>query len=146
MNRHGDILWNELLTHDAEAAQGHYGALFGWTFEPWPSVIGRYYLIRRPGGRHPIGGLFEWPQGEPGAGWFVYLGVDDLDRRIVHMRALGGRVGEVRTIDGVGRVADAEDREGHAFGLFEPVANWGADDFDPRPNGRAAGREENGTG
>lgn len=135
MDRHGEILWNELLTHDVEAARRFYGGLHGWTFEAWPSSIGRYYLILRPGKRHPIGGMFEWPVGEPGTGWYVYLGVDDIERRIVDLRALGGRVGGVREIAGVGRVAHAEDVGGNGFGLFQPVENWGADDYDPRRTG-----------
>jgi predicted enzyme related to lactoylglutathione lyase len=132
MDRHGEILWNELLASDVEAAQRFYGGLLGWSFEPWPSRIGRYYLIRRAGERHPIGGLFEWPEGEPGGGWYVYLGVADIDARIATARALGGQASETRLIPGVGRVAHAADAEGRAFGLFEPVAGWGGDDYDPR--------------
>lgn len=139
---HGTIVWNELLTTDAAAACAFYGRLFGWTFEAWPSDIGRYYLIHRPGGRHPIGGLFEWPAGEPGDGWQIYLGVDDIEAQVEAAEASGGRVGGIRDIAGVGRVAHVVDPLGYEFGMFQPVATWGADDYDPRPerSGAPAGR------
>ena len=33
-NKHGDFIWYELMTNDAEATQDFYGAVVGWSFAP----------------------------------------------------------------------------------------------------------------
>lgn len=44
-NRHGDFIWYELLTTNADAAQAFYGPLLDWTFTDSGLPGGDYRLI-----------------------------------------------------------------------------------------------------
>lgn len=118
MSRHGRFIWNELLTSDPDAATAFYGAVFGWRFEDYPfSRIGRYRLAFVAGDPVPVAGMLEWPADEPGAGWFSYMEVDDLDDAVEAVAREGGRVSAPRTVEGVGDVAYATAPCGASFAL-----------------------------
>lgn len=121
MSRHGRFIWNELLTSEPDAAAAFYGAVLGWRFEDYPlSRIGRYRLAFVAGDPVPVAGMLEWPAGEPGAGWFSYMEVDDLDAAVETVAREGGRASAPRTAEGVGEVAYATAPCGASFALVRP--------------------------
>ena len=46
---HGKFYWNELMTHDIEAAKKFYGETIGWTFESMPHPAGTYWVAKLGG-------------------------------------------------------------------------------------------------
>ncbi len=108
MAKHGQFVWTELNTRDAEAAKRFYGATVGWTFDSMPMADGGTYWLAKIGDEM-AGGIFTMSgphfDGIP-EHWFSYLEVDDVDRRVVGVATAGGIVmREPWTIPGVGRVA-----------------------------------------
>ena len=87
VNTPGALTWNDLITPDAEAATGFYGALFGWEFEEIPQAEG-YRVIKN--GDRMNGGVFPRPDDPPR--WIPYFGHEDINRAIEEIPGLGGRV------------------------------------------------------
>lgn len=124
MTPHGRFAWNELNTHDAEAAKTFYAAAIGWTFDSMPMADGGTYWIAKAGGE-AAGGIFT--MSDPGfAGvpdhWLAYLEVDDVDKRSAGVAALGGKLlREPWTIPGVGRIAIVRAPGGEVMGWITSV-------------------------
>ena len=115
VNQHGSLCWNELLTHDADAAGSFYTTLFDWTIEPFGDIYTVFMNGDRPGG-----GLLTLDEADGGpSDWLVYFMVDDCN--VVHDRSnsLGGRV-QMPPDDWpeVGRGAVLIDPQGAAFGAM----------------------------
>jgi hypothetical protein len=54
------------------------------------------------------------------SGWLVYITVEDLDRSLERVTAMGGKVrGKVRSAGGMGRFCVIEDPSGAVSALFE---------------------------
>ncbi len=115
--------WVELTTPDLHAAQGFYGALFGWTFtDAGPAPGGGPYLLAQLAG----GAVGALAQGQPGR-WNSYVLVDSVDDTAERVRAAGGRVlGPPTDVDG-GRVLAFTDPEGAELRAWEPRGRRGAD-------------------
>jgi predicted enzyme related to lactoylglutathione lyase len=113
----GTVVWNELLTHNGDAARAFYSALFGWT----PKVSPEY--TEWHAGDKARGGMLEMngPQFERmPAFWMPYFGVDDVDASAARARELGGQVHkEPADIPNVGRFAVLADPQGAAFSIFK---------------------------
>ena len=125
MPRHGQFVWNELNTHDPDAAKAFYAATIGWRFEPMPMPDGSTYWVGMDGAT-PACGLLTLA-GERFSDvpnhWFAYLEVDDLDRRVGDIESAGGSV--VRApweIAGVGRVAIVRAPGGEVMGWMRSLA------------------------
>jgi uncharacterized protein len=105
------VVWFELPVEDTERARLLYGPLMGWEFERFD---GSDYLLTYEGGGaiHPANGR---------RGTLVYFGTDDVAGSVGRVRELGGSANEPREIPGVGRYAECSDRDGNAFGFFEPI-------------------------
>jgi predicted enzyme related to lactoylglutathione lyase len=108
VNESNTLVWNELLTPDAEPARQFYSALFGWTPKISPE-----YTEWQLGGRS-IGGMMEKKDMHPV--WLPYFAVDDCEATVDKAKSLGAEV-HVPPMDipKVGRFALLGDPQGAYF-------------------------------
>ncbi|NJC34565.1 hypothetical protein GGR88_002079 [Sphingomonas jejuensis] len=115
-NPHGEHIWYELLTTDADAAQAFYADVIGWSVagSGMPGID--YRILTAPDGV-AVGGLMQRTAEMPGAAvWLGYVGVDDVDAAVAKVEAAGGSVHmPAMTMDGVGRMAMVADPDGLPF-------------------------------
>ena len=121
-NNHGDFLWYELMTTDANAAQSFYGPLLGWEFSSSGQEGMDYRTFAK--GSEGIGGLMTLsPEMQDGGArplWAGYVTVDDVDASAARIAQLGGTVMmEPQDIPGVGRFAFAADPSGAPFYIMK---------------------------
>ena len=91
-NKHGDLIWYELLTSDAGAAQTFYGDVIGWSArDSGQSEVD--YRILDVGGVD-IGGLMQINDEMKACGakpiWLGYIAVDDVDAVVASIVKAGG--------------------------------------------------------
>jgi uncharacterized protein len=117
VNDEGAMVWNQLATSDVDAATGFYGALFGWTTEPFEDAQSDYWNIRNAAG-WLNGGVLALP--EPGVTphWQVSFSVGDVQDAVRRVEELGGGVSLPPTSTAVGDIAVVNDPSGAAFGVF----------------------------
>ena len=130
-NKHGDFIWYELMTNDADAAQEFYSAVVGWDFADSGQVDSDYREISMSG--NGIGGILpltpDMTSGGARPGWMGYINVEDVDRMAEAIISAGGSVHmEPQDIQGVGRFAFVADQQGAMFYVMKPVPP--ADDTD----------------
>lgn len=123
-NKHGDYIWYELMTNDADAAQDFYSAVLGWTFNSAGPGDKDYRQFAMHGVH--IGGLLpltpEMEQGGAHPGWLGYIGVEDVDRMAIAIKSANGSVHmEPQDIPGVGRIAMVADPQGAPFYVMTPT-------------------------
>lgn len=116
----------ELATRDIEAAQGFYGALFGWSFadpfagadSPSPTPV---RTICAAG--HPNGQMLQMTEawGDMPAHWGVYFAVEDTDASAAKAEPLGGKVCVPPTDIPAGRFSVLEDRGGAYVSIIRPA-------------------------
>lgn len=124
MDHHGSFYWNELMTHDAEAAKRFYGGVLGWTFDAMPMADSGTYWIAKMGDK-PVGGIFPMIgphfEGVP-EHWIPYIAVDDVDARLKKATAAGASaMREPFEVPGVGRIAIVKDPSGAVSGWMTPA-------------------------
>ncbi|WP_265587239.1 VOC family protein [Sphingomicrobium arenosum] len=117
-NQHGDFIWYELMTSDADAAQRFYQKVVGWRFED-SGQAGMDYRLFGPDSPS-VGGLMaltpEMQKGGARPMWAGYIGVDDVDRTAAKVADLGGTVlTGPQDIPDVGRFAFCSDPQGAPF-------------------------------
>ena len=116
--QHGTFCWNELATSDPQRAMAFYGATLGWTFQRFSLEEGPYWVAMA--GETPVGGIGGLETGAVASAqpyWFVFVEVDDVDRRIAAARSAGAAIlREPHDVPGVGRVAVLRDPTGAAVG------------------------------
>ena len=118
-NQHGDFIWYELLTSDAEATQEFYGPLLGWRFADKRPVYHRDYRIIHTddgiaGGIMTISEAMKQGGGRPV--WLGYIAVDDVDRSVESIVKAGGSLHMPPTdVADVGRLAMLTDPQGAPF-------------------------------
>ena len=117
----GALAWNELYTHDTEAAARFYGGLFGWTTNAALSGDGGEYVEYRLDGQSAAGMMAirkEW--GEMPANWSIYFSVADLDASLEKANDLGATVVmQPMEVAGVGRFAFLQDPQGGHFSIIQ---------------------------
>jgi len=122
---HGNFYWNELMTRDAEAAKQFYGATLGWLFEVMPLAFGSYWIAKV--GDAPVAGILEMTGPDfdgLSPGWFAYIAVDDVDKRVKKLLKAGGTVlREPFDVADVGRLAIVLDNSGVRFGFITPKSS-----------------------
>lgn len=122
MAGHGTVLWNELNTHNVEAAKTFYAATLGWTYDAMPMPNGTYWIIKT--GDAVAGGMFAMD--DPALKsvpehWLAYVEVDDVDGRVSKLKTAGGQVmRDAFDIPNVGRIAIVKDKNGAVLGLMKP--------------------------
>lgn len=117
-NQHGDFIWYELITSDADAAAAFYGAVVGWSFADSGQPGMDYRIFSSAEAQ--VGGLMaispEMSAGGARPAWLGYVGVDDVDRVARSITEGGGAVHmPPQDIPGVGRFAFVADPQGAMF-------------------------------
>lgn len=123
-NKHGDFIWYELLTSDADAAQNFYGSLLGWDFADSGQADIDYRQISMKG--EGVGGVMpltpEMTANGAQPGWLGYITVEDVDRMAEAISSAGGSIHmPPQDIDGVGRFALVADPQGATFYVMKPT-------------------------
>lgn len=117
---HGLPCWFELSVADADAAQGFYSGLLGWSYTDSGMPEFDYRLAKM--GEAMVAGLFPLSLCPPGTppNWMIYIAVDDCDAIAAQAAALGGKVWkEPADIPGTGRFAVLGDPQGAVFGVLQ---------------------------
>ncbi|MFA9200700.1 MAG: VOC family protein [Cypionkella sp.] len=120
--RHGDFVWYELMTTNADAAQAFYDPLVGWDFAAGPQEHVDYRTFGAAGAA--IGGVValtdEMRAGGARPAWVGYIRVDDVPAALAAIRAHGGSVTmEGGEVPGVGPFAMAADPQGAMFYIID---------------------------
>lgn len=145
-NAHGDFVWYELMTSDADAAQQFYGGLISWTFEKAGMEHVDYRMFKA--GDAQIGGLLQLTPEmvEHGARpcWVGYIQVDDVPAAVASAKEAGASVlMEGGEVPGVGPFAMLHDAEGAMFYVINDQSGEASEAFsthEPR-NGHCAWNE-----
>lgn len=108
------VTWWEIPVRDLEQATRFYGAVFGWTFQPF----GEGY-VGIVNGSAMIGGLVQAPDKVDSDGINVYVNVEDLESAFDKARQAGGSVSHPRQEVGgdMGWWAEITDDGGRRLGL-----------------------------
>jgi predicted enzyme related to lactoylglutathione lyase len=123
-NKHGDFIWYELMTNDADGAQTFYRNILGWTFTDsgQPEMDYRTFAA----GDESVGGVMSLTSEMTANGarpcWMGYINVTDVDASAEAIKAAGGTIHfEPRDIPGVGRFAFVSDPQGVMFYIMKPT-------------------------
>lgn len=127
-NKHGDFIWYELMTTDADAARTFYSDLVGWDIEAGASGPMDYRMISAADG--PVAGLMPLSEEMTCNGarpmWAGYVGVDDVDAAVSAITEHGGTVLlPAQDIPDVGRFAFASDPAGAPFYVMRGAVEGG---------------------
>lgn len=117
-NRHGDFIWYELLTSDANAASDFYRAVTGWQSRSAEGSDQDYRIFSIAG--TDVAGFMPIPRDAEGKSmrprWLGYIGVDNVDATASEIVHVGGAQHIPPTdIPGVGRFAMVSDPQGIVF-------------------------------
>lgn len=114
----GKIVWNDLITDDADAVRRFYSGMFGWTYQNGRSRDGNAYWLARSGDTYVAGILSIEPQpdGRKRTRWLPYVSVSDIDASLSKARDTGGTVAATANL-AAGRMAAIVDPEGAVIGL-----------------------------
>lgn len=117
INVPGAMLWNELLTWDAQASMEFYWGLLGWEF--FEAESGYIFILNQ--GRNN-GGFLKLDEsfGDVAAHWRTYFHSDDIDRAIGLTRDRGGEIHFPKLeIPGEGHFTFVSDPAGARFYLMD---------------------------
>lgn len=131
-NKHGDFIWYELMTPDAEAAQAFYGAVIGWDVQSSGQDGVDYRTISMAG--TGIGGVLplspEMIAGGARPGWLGYIAASDVDACAERIAAAGGAIHIAPTdIPDTGRFAMLTDPQGAAFYIMRGFSDGASEAF-----------------
>lgn len=140
-NKHGDFIWYELMTTDADAAATFYEAILPWTVGNQPD----YREIVATEGH--VGGMLPLTKDMTDHGarpqWVGYINVDDVDKMVESVEHGGGKdYMPARDMPGIGRFAMVADPQGAAFYVMKPIPP--ANDPEATSNAFAAERPMDG--
>ena len=118
----GVFVWDELGTHDVDAAQRFYEDVFGWTTSDMGDDYGGYRIFNR--GETGVAGVMALPDASMPSGWQPYVAVDDPDATTAKAKELGGgALLEPMDVPKVGRLGVLRDAQGAVFGIIRPDPN-----------------------
>lgn len=148
-NKHGDFIWYELLTADAEGAKAFYEAVIGWNMTTGHEADDNYGFITRADGGM-TGGVMRLNDEMANHGarpcWLGYIGVDNCDATVAAVESAGGKtLMPARDIDMAGRIALVADNGGVPFYVMTPAPRSEGQvstSFSPMPNPGACGWNE----
>ncbi len=119
-NKHGDFIWYELMTTDADAAARFYEAILPWTVGNQPDYREIQATEGGVGGMLPL--TAEMTAGGARPAWVAYINVDDVDKMVESIEHGGGKVYmPARDMPGIGRFAMVADPQGASFYVMKPV-------------------------
>ena len=119
---HGKFIWNELNTHNAEAAKAFLGSALGLSFDAMPMPDFTYWIIKK--GEDRIGGMFEFH--DPACKdvpehWLSYIAVDNVDARCKKAVTAGAKLmREPFDVPNVGRIAILQQPGGATVAWMTP--------------------------
>jgi uncharacterized protein len=130
-NKHGDFIWYELLTSDADAAGTFYGKVIGWKSRSSGMPGMDYRFFSSSDGTDPkdgVGGYMAITPDMAAGGarpcWVGYVAVDDVDQCVASIVASGGSVlMPAVDVDHVGRMAMVADPQGAPFYVMRGFAD-----------------------
>lgn len=130
-NKHGDFIWYELLTSNADAAGDFYGKVVGWTSTSAGQPGMDYRFFSSGDGsdmKDGVGGYMaitpEMAQGGARPAWVGYILVDDVDASAAAITAAGGSVMmPPMDLEGVGRMAMIADPQGAPFYIMKGASD-----------------------
>jgi predicted enzyme related to lactoylglutathione lyase len=137
-NQHGDFIWYELLTTDADAAARFYGAVLGWRNRAAEGSTNGYRIFGIDG--TDVAGFMPLPASAGNSGmrpcWLGYIGVRDVDAAVADIVRAGG-VQHVPPTDipGVGRFAMLADPQGVVFYVMRGAMEGTSTSFAPTKSG-----------
>jgi uncharacterized protein len=150
-NIHGDFVWYELLTSDADAAAVFYGKVIGWSAigSVQPDMDYRFFSSGDGSDMDDgVGGFMaitpDMAAGGAMPGWLSYIGVDDVDASVAAMVAAGAVVHmPVFDMPGVGRMAMLADPQGAPFYVMKGASDETSHSFasEAPKNGHCAWNE-----
>ncbi len=125
-NKHGDFIWYELMTSNADAATAFYQAVLGWTIPKAQAGAPDYRMIVTAAGN--AGGVLPLTPSMIAGGarpaWVGYIGVDDVDKMVAAIEQSGGSVlMPAQQLAGVGRFAMVADPQGAPFYIMHAASN-----------------------
>lgn len=149
-NPHGDFIWYELMTNDAEGAKAFYDAVVGWNIGEGVAEFNGYRMIGRSdggmaGGVLPLTDEMQKEGARPT--WLGYVYVSDVDAAAQKIAQAGGKtLMPPFDIPTVGRIAMVADPQGAPFYVMKPIPPEGrenepSDVFSADKNGRVAWNE-----
>ena len=115
VNAPGALTWNELVSHDLDAAADFYRELFGWQFEPMEGAMP--YLVIKTAEGQMNGGIRGAMENEP-TYWLIYLGTEDVAASLGKAGELGGTALVEEMNIGMGKIGVVQDPQGAVFALF----------------------------
>jgi predicted enzyme related to lactoylglutathione lyase len=120
VNEPGCWCWNELQTHDPEAAKAFYGELFGWSFEPIDTGGGPEMSQVKNAADWRIANMTRTgdQQGDVPPHWLVYFAFESCDDAVAKTGERGGGILFGPLDIPVGRFAVLRDPQGAAFGVL----------------------------
>lgn len=150
-NAHGDFIWYELLTSDADAAADFYGKVVGWTAldSGQPDMDYRFFSSGDGSDMADgVGGFMAITPDMASGGavpcWLGYIGVDDVDASVAAITSAGGTV-QMPAFDmpGVGRMAMVSDPQGAPFYVMKGASDETSHSFasETPKNGHCAWNE-----
>lgn len=143
-NQASEFIWYELMTSDPDAAADFYGAVVGWTTKAFDGGGGDYRLFGAPDA--DVAGLMRLEQAGAPAGWFAYIGVEDVDAKARELVAAGAVQHAPPTdIPDVGRFAMLADPQGVPFYIMRGSSEGSSTSFKPNAVGHCQWNELNTT-
>jgi hypothetical protein len=121
----GGVVFFEIHADDIERAKTFYGALFGWTYERFPSPDMEYWLVIT-GDPVQGGGILKRnapaaPAGSSPSAFVCTMMVESVDASVAAATSAGAVLAlDKNHIPGMGWVAYLLDPEGNLFGVFQP--------------------------
>ena len=152
-NPHGSFIWYELMTSNITGSIAFYDKVAALKISPEGMGPQDYRMIEAPDGM--VGGALPLTDAmrEGGArpGWFVYVGVDDVDTAVAKVESAGGKtLMPAWDIPTIGRIAMVADPQGAPFyvmrgepdqrsGVFDrgKVGHFGWNELHARDGGAA---------
>jgi uncharacterized protein len=126
-NMHGDFIWYELMTTDADAAAAFYAGVLPWTVGDQHDYREIKVGDEHIGGILPLAGEMTMQGARPA--WVGYVQVEDVDKMIDSIEQAGGRIlMPARELPEAGRFAMVADPQGAAFYLMKPKPTSGNHD------------------
>lgn len=131
-NDHGDFIWYELMTSDADGAREFYSAVVGWDIQGKSDAPMDYRMISASDG--PVAGLMpltpDMQSGGARSCWMGYIGVNDVDQTAADITAAGGSIHmEPWDIPGAGRAAFVADPQGVMFYVMRSSSDGTSNSF-----------------
>lgn len=125
----GTPIWVDLSTTDLDGAKEFYGQVIGWKAEERTDDDGKvvYNMFTKDG--KVAAGLMQAMDGAPSV-WSTYFQTADINAMVDKVKAAGGSVMvEPMQVMDSGHMAVVSDDQGAVFGLWQPAAHKGAEEY-----------------